>query len=66
MIRIQRDNTQKIEKRFAVSDKGIIWGGSYDIVERKLKRLNAKEKIYGEGKDNARTNDQSNEPELPF
>ena len=50
-IKIQRDQTQKKEKWYAITDKGVIWGGSREIVERKIKRLNAKEKTYGEGKD---------------
>jgi len=44
MISIKRDTTQCKEKWYSVTDKGIIWGGSREIVERKIKRLNAKEK----------------------
>ncbi len=50
MIEIKRDTTQKKEKWYAITDKGFIWGGSREIVERKIKRLKAKEKTYGEVK----------------
>ena len=46
MIDIERDNTQRKEKWYAVTDKGVIYGGSKAIVERKIKRLGAKEKTY--------------------
>jgi len=46
MINIQRDNTSRTEKWLAVTDKGVIYGGSKEIVERKIKRLGAGEKTY--------------------
>ena len=46
MITIRRDNTVRKEKWFAVTDKGFITGGTKDIVERKIARLGAKEKVY--------------------
>jgi DNA-binding PadR family transcriptional regulator len=44
---IKRDNTQKREKYYAVTDKGVIWGGTKEIVERKIKRIGASEPRYG-------------------
>lgn len=46
MLTIERDKTSKKEKWYAVTDKGVIWGGKKEIVERKIKRLGAKEHVY--------------------
>jgi len=45
-VNIKRDTTVKKERWYAVTDKGVIYGGSKAIVEKKLKRLGAKEKVY--------------------
>lgn len=37
-------------KWYAVTDKGSIWGGSKEIVERKIKRLGAKEIVFPKDK----------------
>lgn len=47
MINIRKDNTKK-NNYYAVTDKGVIYGGSIEIVERKIKRLNANEKVYND------------------
>lgn len=46
MIKIHRDNTSKKERYYAITDKGIIYGSSIEIVQRKINRKGAKEKIY--------------------
>ena len=53
-MKIQRDNTQRTEKWYAVTNKGVIYGGTKEIVERKIKRLGAIDYINKEtGKLNA-------------
>jgi hypothetical protein len=45
MIQIRKDNTQK-NKYYAVTDKGVIYGTTPEIVQKKIDKLGAKEKIY--------------------
>jgi hypothetical protein len=54
MINIRRDNTVKKERWYAVTDKGLISGGNKEIVERKIIRLGAKEKIWLSDAENIR------------
>jgi len=48
MLKIYRANNYKKPKYYAVTDKGIIWGSSEPIVQRKIDRLGAKEMTYSE------------------
>jgi hypothetical protein len=46
MIKIHKDYTVKQNRYYAVTNKGILYGGSPEIVQRKIDRLGAKEETY--------------------
>jgi len=60
MVKIHKDNTKK-NKWYAVTDRGVIHGGSAEIVQRKIDRLGAKEKVY-----NKEVREQTNTEEFEF
>jgi len=64
MIKIHEDKTRCTpgHKFYAITDRGFIYGSSIEIVQRKIKRLNAKEKVYKKETNNANEDDF----ELPF
>ena len=64
MINIKRDITRK-NRWYAVTDKGVIYGGTMEIVQRKIDKMGAKEKTYAE--DNKRNIiAEQKEFDLPF
>lgn len=59
---IKKDNTRK-NMWYAVTDKGVLYGGSPEIVMRKIVSKKAKEKTYS---DTTSKNILSSEDDLPF